>query len=178
MYTVQGVPCPITFALIDVFNLYKLIGNLFKSLFWKCNLYMTPHAVSLLVCLSVIISLKGGKLHCNAPIGAVVTYHEHFYEQSFPNPHSHLRTSPLHLQHSPTSSFIKSNLFLFSIALGLCIYCNLSIHTRTHLINFARELCPQTIPRKAPLQSRAERRRSPLCLDRLVHSSHWLLHTT
>ena len=135
---------------------------------------MTPHAVSLLVCLSVIISLKVGKLHCNAPIGAVVTYHEHFYEQSFPNPHSHLRTSPLHLQHSPTSSFIKSNLFLFSIALGLCIYCNLSIHTRTHLINFARELCPQTIPRKAPLQSRAERRRSPLCLDRLVHSSHWL----
>ena len=151
----------------------------FSSSFGECNLYMTPHAVSLLVCLSVIISLKGGKLHCNAPIGAVVTYHEHFYEQSFPNPHSHLRTSPLHLQHSPTSSFIKSVPFFhrsgfFFVYIATCPF----ILAPIHLINFARELCPQTIPRKAPLQSRAERRRSPLCLDRLVHSSHWLLHTT
>ena len=126
-----------------MFLIYISSSTLFKSLFWKCDFYMTPHAVSLLVCLSVIISLKGGKLHCNAPIGAVVTYHEHFYEQSFPNPHSHLRTSPLHLQHSPTSSFIKSNLFLFSIALGLCIYCKLSIHPRTHS---SYQFCQGAVP--------------------------------
>ena len=128
-----------------MFLIYISSSTLFKSLFWKCDFYMTPHAVSLLVCLSVIISLKGGKLHCNAPIGAVVTYHEHFYEQSFPNPHYHLRTSPLHLQHSPTSSFIKSNLFLFFHRSGFMYILQRvqSIHPRTHS---SYQFCQGAVP--------------------------------
>ena len=93
----------------------------------------------------------------------------------FPNPNSHFCTIPSHLQHSPTSSFIKSVPFFhrsgfFFVYIATCPF----ILAPIHLINFARELCPQTIPRTAPLQNRAERRMSPICLDRLVQSSHWL----